>query len=104
MGYWMMNAIIRNEWLGGPDKRLTALGRQIVSETVEDFRCTPPSRIIIWRPMPGDPGFDILPFFLRDAEFGELLSHYRVRSRTHLETFERISPLAPPRSPCRAGV
>jgi hypothetical protein len=104
MGYWMMNAIIRNEWLGGPNERLTSLGRQIVSETVNDFRCTPPRRIIIWRPMPGDPGFDILPFFRRNPEFGELLSHYRVRSRTHLETFEQVSALPPPRSSCRRGV
>jgi len=104
MGYWMMNAIIRNEWLGSPNKRLTALGRQIVTETVEDFRCAPPKRIVVWRPLPGDLGFDILPFFLRDPEFGELLSHYRVRSRTHLQTFEQISALPPPRSPCRPGV
>jgi len=104
MGYWMMNAIIRNEWLGSPNQRLTALGRQIVSETVDDFRCTPPKRIIVWRPMPGDAGFDILPFFLRNPKFAELLSHYRVRSRTHLQTFEQVSPLPAPRVACRQGV
>jgi len=104
MGYWMMNAIIRNEANGSPDPRLTALGRQIVSETVDDFRCAPPARIIVWRPRPGQQAFDILPFFLRDPDFAELLSHYRARSRTSLETYEQVSPLPPPRSPCRMGV
>jgi hypothetical protein len=104
MGYWMVNAIVRNEALGSPDPRLAALGRQIVTETVEDFRCAPPRRIIVWRPPPGQQGFDILSFFLRDPEFAELLSHYRVRSRTGLETYEQVSPLQPPRSSCRKGV
>jgi len=99
-----MNAIIRNEANGSPDPRLTALGRQIVSETVDDFRCAPPARIIVWRPRPGQQAFDILPFFLRDPDFAELLSHYRARSRTSLETYEQVSPLPPPRSPCRMGV
>jgi hypothetical protein len=104
MGYWMMNAIVRNEALGNPDPRLAVLGRQIVTDTVEDFRCTPPRRIIVWRPRPGQEGFDILPFFLRDPQFAELLSHYRVRSRTSLETYEQLSPLQPPHAPCRTGV
>ena len=101
MGYWMMNAIIRNERLANPDPRLTALGRQVATETVEDFRCMPPKRIIVWRPRPGQHAFDILPFFQLDPEFVELLSHYRVRGRTSLETYEQVSPLSPPTSSCR---
>jgi hypothetical protein len=104
MGYWMMNAIIHNENRGSPNRRLTALGKQIVSQAVDDFRCTPPRRIIVWRPLPGQPQFDILPFFLRDPSFAELLSHYRETGRTNLETFDRISALPPPRSRCRQGV
>jgi hypothetical protein len=104
MGYWMMNAIIRNEYLGSPNPRLTALGRQIVTETVQDYRCAPPRRIIVWRPRPGQDAFDILPFFLRDPQFRELLSHYRARGRTSLESYDRISPLQPPDSRCRSGV
>lgn len=103
-GYWMVPAIVRNEDLGSPDTRLTGLGRQIISETVEDFQCTPPKRIIVWRPRAGENGFDMLAFFLRDARFGELLSHYRVRSRSSLETYELASPLAPPGAACRRGV
>ena len=103
-GFWMMRAIIRNERLGNRDARLTGLGRQIVAETVDDFSCTPPKRIFITRPRPGEEGFDILPFFLRDPRFGELLSHYRVRSRTSVETYEMISPLPRPTGPCRAGI
>jgi hypothetical protein len=104
MGYWMMNAIIQNEYWGSPNGRLTSLGRQIVARTVDDFRCTPPKRIIVWRPLPGDPGFDILPFFMRDPDFVELMSHYREIGRTNLETFEQISPLLTPHSPCRHGI
>ena len=101
MGYWMMNAIIRNERLANPDPRLTFLGRQIITQTIEDFRCLPPKRIIVWRPRPRQQAFDILPFFQRDPEFVKLLSHYRVRQRTSLETYEHVSPLSPPTSPCR---
>lgn len=104
MGYWMMNAIIHNEHEASPNSRLTALGRQIVAQTVDDFRCAPPKRIIVWRPLPGQTAFDILPFFMRDPDFVELLSHYRETSRTNLDTFEQISALSLPRSPCRRAV
>jgi hypothetical protein len=104
MSFWMLNAIVRNEELGNPDPRLDALGRQVVSETVNDFRCTPPARIIVSRPRPGEDAYDILPFFLRDASFRELLSHYRERSRTTLDSYERTTPLLPPARPCRSGV
>jgi hypothetical protein len=103
-GFWMMRAIIRNELLGSPDPRLSALGRQVVSETVDDFACMPPQRIVVTRPRPRDDTFDMLPFFLRDPRFAALLSHYRARSRTSLETYELVSPLARPSFPCRHGV
>jgi hypothetical protein len=103
-GFWMMRAIIRNEVNGDPDPRLSELGRRIVAETVTDFECTPPARIFVSRPRPGEDGFDILPFFLRDPRFAELLSHYRVRGRTSLETYELISPLSRAAGPCRAGI
>ena len=104
MSFWMLNAIVHNEQLGNPDPRLESLGRQVVAETVEDFRCAPPSRIIVSRPRPGEDAYDILPFFLRDPAFRELLSHYRERSRTSLDTFERKTPLPPPATTCRRGV
>jgi hypothetical protein len=103
-GFWMMRAIVRDERLANHDPRLVQLGRQIVAETVQDFLCTPPKRIFIARPRPGEEGFDILPFFLRDARFGELLSHYKVRSRTSVETYELASPLPLPAGPCRKGI
>jgi len=104
MGFWMMRAVVRNELLGNPEPRLAALGRQVVSDTVDDFTCTPPKRIIVSRPLPGDPGFDILPFFLRDPRFATLMSHYKVRGRTSVETYELASPLPPPTFSCRPGV
>jgi hypothetical protein len=103
MGFWMMRAVVSNELRGGPDKRLSALGRRVVAETVADFRCLPPRRIIVARPRPGEDGFDILPFFLRDPRFAELLSHYRVRSRTTVETYDLVSRLPPPATVCSGG-
>jgi hypothetical protein len=91
----MLNAVVRNEMAGNPDPRLANLGRQVVSETVKDFRCAPPRRIVVPRPLAGEAGFDILPFFLRDPQFAELLSHYRPISRNSFETYELNFPLAP---------
>ena len=104
MAFWMMRAVVSNEQTLKPDPRLTTLGRRIVSETVQDFECTPPRRIIIDRPRAGDQTFDILPFFLRSADFAALMSHYRVLRRTSFETYELTSRLPPPSSPCRRGV
>jgi hypothetical protein len=103
-GFWMMGAIIDNERRGNADPKLAALGRQIVAETVGDFSCIVPKRIIVWRPLPGQAAFDILPFFRRDPGFVALLAHYRVRSRTSLETYELMLPVRPGRNPCRHGV
>jgi hypothetical protein len=102
-GFWMLNAIVPDERAASPDPRLGRLGKQIVAETVVDFACLPPKRIIVVRPRPGDRGFDILRFFLRNREFAALLSHYRVRSRTWLETYELVS-VPPARAlGCRTG-
>jgi hypothetical protein len=63
-------------------------------ETVQDFECTPPRRIIVKRPPPGVAGqFDILSFFRRDPRFASLLAHYRPVERTSVEVFELESPL-----------
>jgi hypothetical protein len=104
MGFWMFNAIVINERSGSHDARLVELGRQIVSETIEDFRCAPPKAIIVARPGPGERGFDILAFFLRDPAFAELMSHYRARPWAGLERYDLASPLSAPQSPCRAGI
>jgi len=103
MGYWMMSAIVANERRSDPDPRLSNLGRQIVADTVADFRCAPPARIIVARPPAGQPGFDILSFFLRNDEFAEFLDHYRIRSRTGLETYERSSRIPAATKQCRRG-
>lgn len=103
-GFWMMPAIAANERAAEPDPRLTRLGRQIVADTVADFTCFSPKRIVVWRSSDGRGGSDLLPFFLRDPRFAALLSHYRVRSRTTLETYELVSPLPLPSGPCRNGI
>jgi len=105
ISFWMLNAVLINEDLGNPEPRLAALGQQVVSETVGDFRCDSPRRIIVARPRQGEPGFDILAFFLRDPQFAQLMSHYRLRSRTSLETYDLVTPLpAPAPTSCRVGV
>ena len=95
-GFWMMRAVIQNELAREPDPRLTELGRRIVRETVLDFRCAPPKRIIVARPAPqaASDQFDILDFFLRDPQFVDLLSHYRPIERTTVQTFVLVSPVA----------
>ncbi|MEA3078626.1 MAG: hypothetical protein QOF05_34 [Sphingomonadales bacterium] len=95
-GIWMMHAVVDNELHGNPDPRIAEFGRQVVANTVVDFRCRPPRRIIAERPRPGQWGFDIIALYGRDPHFMELLSHYRVRSRTSVETYELVSPWAPP--------
>ncbi|MEP6982549.1 MAG: hypothetical protein ABI853_02775, partial [Sphingomicrobium sp.] len=93
---WMMNAVVENELHGNPNPRIAEFGREVISNTAVDFRCRPPKRIIAERPRPGQRGFDILAWYGRDPQFTELLSHYRVRSRTSLETYELASPWTPP--------
>jgi hypothetical protein len=100
----MINAVVSNESRRTPDPRLINLGKRVVADTVEDFTCTPPRRIIVARPRPGERGFDILRFFLRDPRFAALLSHYKVLSRTSIETYELVSALPRPSGPCRAGI
>lgn len=103
MSYWMLGAVVANERRSNPDPRLAELGERVVAETVNDFRCQPPKRIIVPRPRPGEPGFDILAFFRRDPRFGALLTHYRTRSRTSMEALDLASPLPPSDTRCRAG-
>jgi hypothetical protein len=101
-GIWMLHAVVDNELHGNRDPRIAAFGREVVANTAVDFRCRPPKRIIAERPRPGTRGFDILAFYDRDPRFTELLSHYRVRSRTSLETYELTTPwAAPPAASCR---
>jgi hypothetical protein len=94
-GFWMMRAIVRNETQTAPDRRLERLGQLVVRQTVQDFECIPPRRIIIARPAPGGARqgeFDILAFFLRDPQFARLMGHYRPVDRTSVEVFDRATP------------
>lgn len=95
-GFWMMRAVVNNEEAGTPDPRLVELGKRVIADTVQDFRCVPPKRIIVARPTAGAAAagdFDILAFFLRDPQFGRLLAHYRPIQRTSVETYGLVSPL-----------
>jgi hypothetical protein len=106
-GFWMLGAVKRNELRTRPDPRVIELGRRVVRQTVADFRCLPPRRIIIQRPLKGawnEHGLDPLPYFMRNADFAELLSHYRAVSRTTFDVYEQVSPLSAPTGACRHRV
>lgn len=104
MAFWMMRAVVWNEQKPKSNPQIASFGRQIMSETVQDFECAPPRRIVVDRPRPGEQDFDILPYFLRNPEFSTLMSHYRVRSRTSFDTYELATPLPPPSFACRRGI
>jgi len=94
-GFWMLSSVYRNEQAGSPDARLTALGTEVVANTVADFRCMPPRRILVSRPRKGswnEHANDPLTIFMRNPEFAEFLRHYRVTGRTSLEVYELAKP------------
>jgi hypothetical protein len=106
-GFWMLGAIDRNELTAKPDPRLTELGRRVVRETVADFRCMPPRRIIVSHPKKGswsEHTLDPLPFFLRDPSFAEFLSHYRLIQGNSFNVYEIVRPFGPAApSGCKTG-
>ena len=85
-GFWMLRAVSDNERAARPDQSVRQLGQQVISNTLVDFRCFPPRRIIAVR---GGP----LLYFMRDQAFAEFMSHYRLVDRTTLDVFELRSPL-----------
>lgn len=96
MGFWMLNAVVLNEQRPRPDPALAQLGRDVIANTVTDFRCLPPRRIIVDRPplakrMRGS--FDILSFFLRDPDFAQIFRHYRLVSEDGFSVYELSTPL-----------
>ena len=105
MAFWMLGPVVQNQRLRSPNPRLTALGQQVIRNTVIDFECAPPLRIIALRPKQrtwNQNTLDPLAFFLRDADFAELFGHYRMISKTSIEVYQLASPLSSiDRSMCR---
>ena len=85
-GFWMLRAVSDNERAAQPEQSVRQLGQQVISNTLVDFRCLPPRRIIAVR---GGP----LPYFMRDPAFADFMSHYRLVDRTSFDVFELRSPL-----------
>jgi hypothetical protein len=103
--YWMLWAIDR---AAGRDPAVAAFGRRIVEETVRDYRCMPPRRIVFARPAIGAPGpnaaGDPFTFFQRDPAFARLLDHYRRTRRSGIfEAWDRVDPPGPRPAGCRRG-
>lgn len=108
-GFWMLRAIVRNEQRAHPDPRLLDLHRRIVAQTVVDFECAQPPRVVVSRPSPDGSdsnAFDILPFFLSDPAFAAMFNHYRSLGRgPGLDVYQLSSPLPRPAAgACRRGV
>jgi hypothetical protein len=107
--FWMLGAVLRNEQQPKPERGLLQLHRDIIHQTVIDFECAQPRRIIVSRPAPDGSDkrdFDILPFFLKDPEFARLFAHYRPIGRGEgLDPYDLAAPLDhPPPGSCRRGV
>lgn len=90
--YWMLWAMDPS---GLRDPAVAAFARRIVAETVQDYRCLPPHRIVFQRPVPGgDAAGDPLAFFRRDPAFAELMGHYGLAVRSgDLEGWDQRTPL-----------
>lgn len=107
--FWILAALDANA-SGASDPRITALGRKVVSETVLDYRCLPPKRIIF---APGRASREAttaadnpLAYFLRDPQFARLLAHYRrLDAPGAIDVFQVARPLVPLHSAeCPRGI
>jgi hypothetical protein len=102
---WMLPAIDAHP----SDLRLQRFGREVIRQTVIDYRCLPPARIVFVRPDPSGSATaasdDPLKYFLGDPEFAELMTHYvRWRHAGVYDGYRLASPLLPVSgAACRRG-
>ncbi len=104
--YWILAAVDANSQ-GANNPQIVALGQSVVRETVLDFRCLPPQRIVFaprhqpQRAMSASE--DPLGYFLRDRHFAQLLSHYRRMDRPgNFDAYQLVQPFRPlPATACR---
>jgi hypothetical protein len=107
--YWMLAAIDANT-AGAKDPRVEEFGRQVVRQTVIDYRCLPPERIVFVRADASGnataAAADPLKFFLRDPEFANLMRHYtRWKHQGIFDAYRLTTPIGRlPGSSCRRGV
>ena len=69
---WILGAVARDR---GRTPALTQLGREVVEQTTQDYRCAQPVRIIFSRMSAG--GRDVKSWFDASPAFVDLMSHYR---------------------------
>ena len=106
-GFWMLRAVAANELKQRPDPRLAALGRSVVEQTIVDFRCIGPKRIIfVHLANRSADSLDLPAFFRRDPQFAQLMSHYRrINPPSPVEVYELSTPLPHnDQDHCRSGV
>jgi len=93
---WILAAVARD---GGRTPALTRLGRQTVEQTVQDYRCARPARIIFSRERVA--GRDVRSWFAASPAFADLMRHYRyIGSHIVFDVYQLATPL--PRLPASA--
>ena len=71
-GMWILRPVVEDR---GRTPALAHIGRQVVAETAQDYRCAQPVRIIFNRRTIA--GVDLESYFLAQPSFTDLLRHYR---------------------------
>jgi hypothetical protein len=95
--FWMFDSIGVDEASDHADPAMRQLGEEVVRNTAEDMRCNPPQRVLV-EGVPTNSGlrsvnFRMLPFFEHDAEFVEIMRHYRRTEHSPVyDLFELASP------------
>ena len=95
---WIVGAMALD---GGRTPALRRLGRQVVEETAQDYRCAQPVRIIFSRKPVG--GLRLEDWFLASGSFADLMRHYR-RSGSYriFDVYQLKAPFPqPPAATCR---
>ncbi|MFZ1743023.1 MAG: GtrA family protein [Pontixanthobacter sp.] len=90
--FWQLPAIIKSDPQDKDYDQLQRLGGQIVRETINDFLCHVPQRIIVRRSPSGGgaDGHVYSEMFLNDPEFSKLMSNYeRVLVTTNFASYDR---------------
>jgi len=98
--FWMMPAIAFSERKGDASDAMLRLDRLTVQQTVEDFTCHPPARILVERHplnrLLADIRFDYVAHFSRDPAFARLMRSYRPAPGNEAYIrYDRVAPLPP---------
>ena len=97
-GWWILSAVARDH---GHTPQLATLGQQTVAESVQDFRCDQPTRIIFSRSL--EQGRTVRSWFDPNPDFNELMKHYKLIDKYLIfDIYQKKDPYPkPPATACR---